>query len=158
MLAWEPVPDGFTPEESAHVLGIEACVWTEFIATERYLQFMTFPRMLALAEIAWRPKGAARRNRIRRAARAAHRGAARERASMPAVAKGTLMSSSRTEALAPVPERVAPTPSEFRAEILPSGQPTVLRGIARDWPLVIAALEDAAQSHVAARGERERLP
>lgn len=57
MLAWEPVPDSFTPDESARVLGIEACVWTEFIATERYLQFMTFPRLLALAEIAWRPKG-----------------------------------------------------------------------------------------------------
>lgn len=57
MLAWEPVPASFTPEQSAHVLGIEACVWTEFIATERYLQFMTFPRLLALAEIAWRPKG-----------------------------------------------------------------------------------------------------
>jgi hexosaminidase len=57
MLAWEPVPDGFTPEQSARVLGIEACIWTEFIATERYLQFMTFPRLLALAEVAWRPKG-----------------------------------------------------------------------------------------------------
>lgn len=57
MLAWEPVPDSFTTEQSAQVLGIEACVWTEFIATERYLQFMTFPRLLALAEIAWRPKG-----------------------------------------------------------------------------------------------------
>jgi hexosaminidase len=57
MLAWEPVPADFTPEESARVLGIEACVWTEFIATERYLQFMTFPRLLALAEVAWRPKG-----------------------------------------------------------------------------------------------------
>jgi len=57
MLAWEPVPDGFTPDESAQVLGIEACVWTEFIETERYLEFMTFPRLLALAEIAWRPKG-----------------------------------------------------------------------------------------------------
>ena len=57
MLAWEPVPDSFTPEESARVLGIEACVWTEFIATERYLEFMTFPRLLALAEIAWSPRG-----------------------------------------------------------------------------------------------------
>ena len=57
MLAWEPVPDSFTFEESERVLGIEACVWTEFIATERYLQFMTFPRLLALAEIAWRSKG-----------------------------------------------------------------------------------------------------
>jgi hexosaminidase len=57
ILAWEPVPQGFTSEESSHVLGIEACVWTEFITTQRYLEFMTFPRLLALAEIAWRPKG-----------------------------------------------------------------------------------------------------
>jgi hexosaminidase len=57
MLAWEPVPDSFTPQEEARVLGIEACVWTEFIQTERYFEFMTYPRMLALAEIAWRPKG-----------------------------------------------------------------------------------------------------
>jgi hexosaminidase len=57
MLAWEPVPDGFTPDQEARVLGIEAAVWTEFIETERYLQFMTFPRLLGLAEIAWRPKG-----------------------------------------------------------------------------------------------------
>jgi hexosaminidase len=57
MLAWEPVPDGFTAEEEAHVLGIEGCVWTEFIESERYLEFMTFPRLLALAEIAWRSKG-----------------------------------------------------------------------------------------------------
>jgi hexosaminidase len=39
------------------VLGIEASVWTEFIETKRYLEFMTFPRLLAFAEVAWRPKG-----------------------------------------------------------------------------------------------------
>ena len=61
---------------------------------------------------------------------------------MPAVAKGMLMSSSRTEALTPIPEWVAATPEQFRAEILPSGNPAVLRGIARDWPLVIAALKN----------------
>jgi hypothetical protein len=53
------------------------------------------------------------------------------------------MSSSRTEALALVPERAGTTPEQFRAEILPSGQPAVLRGVARDWPLVIAARDDA---------------
>jgi hexosaminidase len=57
MLAWEPVPDNYTPAEQARVTGIEAAVWTEFIETERYMQFMTFPRLLALAEIAWRPRG-----------------------------------------------------------------------------------------------------
>lgn len=57
ILAWEPVPDSFTPDQSARVLGIEAAVWTEFIQSERYLEFMTYPRLLALAEVAWRPKG-----------------------------------------------------------------------------------------------------
>ena len=57
MLAYEPVPDSYTPAEASHVIGIEAAVWTEFIETERYMQFMTFPRLLALAEIAWRPRG-----------------------------------------------------------------------------------------------------
>lgn len=62
---------------------------------------------------------------------------------MPAAAKGMPMSSSRTEAPSPIPERVAPTPREFQAEILASGRPMVLRGIARDWPLVVAAREDS---------------
>lgn len=57
ILAWEPVPDSLTPEESSRVLGVEAAVWTEFIESERYLEFMTFPRLLALSEVAWRPKG-----------------------------------------------------------------------------------------------------
>lgn len=57
ILAWEPIPDDFTQQEAAHVLGVEGAVWTEFIKTERYFEFMTYPRMLALAEVAWRPKG-----------------------------------------------------------------------------------------------------
>lgn len=61
---------------------------------------------------------------------------------MPGGANGTPMSSSRTEALRPVAERIAPTPQEFEAEILSSGQPAVLRGVASEWPLVIAARED----------------
>lgn len=57
ILGWEPIPDTFTPEQASHVLGVEAAVWTEFIKTERYFEFMTYPRLLALAEVAWRPKG-----------------------------------------------------------------------------------------------------
>jgi hypothetical protein len=53
------------------------------------------------------------------------------------------MSSLRTETLAPIPERAAPTPEQFRAAILTGGQPAVLRGIAHDWPLVVAAREGA---------------
>jgi hexosaminidase len=51
------VPDSFTSEEAARVLGVEAAAWTEFIRTDRYLEFMTFPRLLAFAEVAWRPRG-----------------------------------------------------------------------------------------------------
>ncbi len=58
ILAWEPIPADFTTGEAAKVLGVEAAVWTEFIRSERYLQFMTFPRLLAFAEVAWRPRGA----------------------------------------------------------------------------------------------------
>ncbi|HEY0668422.1 MAG TPA: beta-N-acetylhexosaminidase [Sphingobacteriaceae bacterium] len=39
--------------KSANILGIQANVWTERITTEQRLQFMIFPRMLALAETAW---------------------------------------------------------------------------------------------------------
>lgn len=56
ILAWEPVPANYSAEEMERVLGVEAAVWTEFIRTERYLQFMTFPRLLAFAEVAWSPR------------------------------------------------------------------------------------------------------
>src|ERR1044072_6818732 len=52
------------------------------------------------------------------------------------------MSSLRTEALAPLAEWVAPTPEEFRTQILPGEQPMVMRDVACDWALVIAARED----------------
>jgi len=57
VLNWEPVPATFTPAEEGRVMGVEAALWTEFISTERYLEFMAFPRLLALSEVAWSPKG-----------------------------------------------------------------------------------------------------
>lgn len=54
---WEPVPDSYTEEEEAQVLGLQANLWTEFIRTNDYYEYMIFPRLSALAEIAWSPKG-----------------------------------------------------------------------------------------------------
>ncbi len=54
---WEPVPDSYTEEEEAQVLGLQANLWTEFITTNDYYEYMIFPRLSALAEIAWSPKG-----------------------------------------------------------------------------------------------------
>lgn len=49
------------------------------------------------------------------------------------------MSSLQTESLRQIPEWQAPTVEQFREEIVPGGRPAVLRGVARDWPLVIAS-------------------
>jgi hypothetical protein len=41
-----------------------------------------------------------------------------------------------------IEEWEAPTPADFRSEILPRGRPAVLRGAAVNWPLVTAATND----------------
>lgn len=51
--AYEPVPADFTPEEAGHILGVQGNIWTEYIATPDYLEYMVFPRACALAELAW---------------------------------------------------------------------------------------------------------
>lgn len=53
ILAWEPIPASYTADEAARVKGVEAALWTEFIRSEDYLEYMAFPRLLAFAEVAW---------------------------------------------------------------------------------------------------------
>jgi len=50
---YEPIPKGFTTEETANVLGIQANLWSERIPSFKRLQYQAFPRMLAVAENAW---------------------------------------------------------------------------------------------------------
>jgi hexosaminidase len=57
ILAWEPIPAGYSAAQAAHIRGVEASLWTEFIQSEKYLQFMLFPRLLAVSEVAWSPAG-----------------------------------------------------------------------------------------------------
>ncbi len=54
IVAWEPMPAGLSEAQQRRVLGIEAPLWTENVRSERYLQFMLYPRLAALAEVAWR--------------------------------------------------------------------------------------------------------
>jgi len=61
---------------------------------------------------------------------------------MLGAANGTLMSSLLTKHLSQIPEWAETTPAQFRREIVPGGKPAVLRGAAREWPLVIAAQRD----------------
>jgi len=46
---YEPVPENFTAEEEANVLGIQANLWSEWIPSFKRLQYQAFPRMLAVA-------------------------------------------------------------------------------------------------------------
>lgn len=61
---------------------------------------------------------------------------------MRGAANGTLMNSSPTDAPSQIREWAAPTPEQFRAEIVPAARPAVLRDVAREWPLVVAAKDD----------------
>jgi hexosaminidase len=50
---YEPIPAALNAEESRWIHGIQANVWTEYIQTAEYVEYMTYPRAIALAEIAW---------------------------------------------------------------------------------------------------------
>lgn len=43
----------FTPELMPRIKGLQASMWTEFINSPEELQYMVFPRLAALADIAW---------------------------------------------------------------------------------------------------------
>ena len=47
------IPDGLTPEESRHILGAEACIWTERVADTDSLEWRLLPRLSTLAELQW---------------------------------------------------------------------------------------------------------
>jgi len=52
---FDPRDPSLTPEQQAHVLGLQANLWTEHIRTEERVEWMTFPRAAAVAEVAWSP-------------------------------------------------------------------------------------------------------
>ena len=42
-----------TPEEQARLLGVQANLWTEYIPTPEHVEYMLYPRVLAIAEAGW---------------------------------------------------------------------------------------------------------
>lgn len=52
---FEPVPAGLTEEEAGRVLGTQANVWTEVMEDAARVDYQTFPRLAAFAEVAWSP-------------------------------------------------------------------------------------------------------
>lgn len=56
---FEPLPPGLAGTEHArHVLGIQANMWTECTESAQRVDYQVFPRLAALAEVAWSPSRA----------------------------------------------------------------------------------------------------
>jgi hexosaminidase len=56
--AYEPIPDSLTAEQGKHVLGAQGQLWTEYMPNTNQMEYMAYPRALALAEVVWSPKAA----------------------------------------------------------------------------------------------------
>lgn len=53
---FEPEFEGLTEEGRKNLLGIEGCLWTEFVPDMLTADRMTYPRIAAICESAWSPK------------------------------------------------------------------------------------------------------
>ena len=51
--SFNPIPEELTEEESEYVLGAQGNIWTEYIPTEAQVEYMAFPRILAMSEVVW---------------------------------------------------------------------------------------------------------
>jgi hexosaminidase len=50
---FDAAPDHLSEAERAHIIGVQANIWTEHIRTEERVDLMAFPRAAALAEVGW---------------------------------------------------------------------------------------------------------
>ena len=54
---FEPVPPELEGPLAKRVLGAQGQLWTEYMPTPKQVEYMAFPRLTALAEVVWSPKG-----------------------------------------------------------------------------------------------------
>jgi hexosaminidase len=54
--AFEPVPPQLSATEAKHVLGAQAQLWTEYMPNAKHVEYMAYPRMVALSEVLWSTK------------------------------------------------------------------------------------------------------
>jgi hexosaminidase len=55
--SYDPVPsDSLTAEQQKHILGAQAQHWSEYIATPQQMEYMAYPRVLAMSEVLWTPQ------------------------------------------------------------------------------------------------------
>lgn len=53
---FDPIPGILAGEQASHILGAQCALWSEYISTVEHLEYMAFPRAIALAEVVWTAK------------------------------------------------------------------------------------------------------
>lgn len=53
---YEPLPAQLNAEEAAYILGAQGNIWTEKVPNLSHLEYMVYPRALAVAELTWSAK------------------------------------------------------------------------------------------------------
>jgi hexosaminidase len=53
--SYDPVPKALSLQEAKHILGVQGQLWTEYMKDFDKVEYMAFPRIAALAEVAWTP-------------------------------------------------------------------------------------------------------
>jgi hexosaminidase len=51
--SYDPIPKELSADEHKFILGAQANIWSEYLETPASVEYMAFPRMLALAEVVW---------------------------------------------------------------------------------------------------------
>ena len=51
--SFDPTPESLTDEQKKHILGVQANMWTEYVATPEHVEYMLLPRMAAISEVQW---------------------------------------------------------------------------------------------------------
>ncbi|GAB3970931.1 family 20 glycosylhydrolase [Spirosoma terrae] len=55
--AYEPMPAELSAAEQKYILGVQGNIWTEYLPTTELVEYMAYPRAIALAEIGWMQTG-----------------------------------------------------------------------------------------------------
>jgi hexosaminidase len=53
--SFDPQFPELSAEENKHILGLQGNVWSEYLNTPQYMEYMAFPRAFAISEIGWTP-------------------------------------------------------------------------------------------------------
>ncbi len=51
--SYNPIPEELPEDKRKHILGAQANIWTEYIPNAQQVEYMAFPRALALSEVVW---------------------------------------------------------------------------------------------------------